>query len=50
MNGLPPTYGGGGGIILYKFQGETWIELGKIMSWVYLLPPTTHWLFGRLDE
>ena len=27
--------GGGGGIILYKFQGETWIEVSKIMAWVY---------------
>lgn len=27
--------GGGGGIILYQLQGDTWSELGPIMNWKY---------------
>lgn len=27
--------GGGGGIVLYQLQGDTWKELGTIMSWKY---------------
>jgi hypothetical protein len=27
--------GGGGGIVLYQLQGDTWKELGTIMNWKY---------------
>jgi hypothetical protein len=27
--------GGGGGIVLYQLQGDTWRELGTILNWKY---------------